>query len=91
MIVAATDWPDAAIAIAGIAMVAVIISVLLWQVFATGRTGLSAKRENAYRKLAEDSTAAQQVTNETLEKAVAELAALRKQTGELERVLKEVE
>jgi Tfp pilus assembly protein PilV len=89
--VAATDWADAAIAIAGISMITVIVSVVVWQVFATGRTGLSARRENAYQKLAEEAAAAQRTTGETLEKAVAELAALRKQTGELERLLKEVE
>jgi hypothetical protein len=92
VIVAASDvdWPEAAIAIAGIAFITIVASVLIWQAFATGRTGLSAKRENAYRKLAEDATAIQAETGATLEKAVAELAELRRQTGEVERLLKEV-
>jgi len=91
MIAAATDWAEASIAIAGITFVTVVVSVLIWQIFATGRTGLSAKRENAYRKLAEESTEAQERTASTLERAVAELADIRGRTAELERMLKEVE
>jgi hypothetical protein len=87
---AATSWADASIAIAGIVFAMVIVSVLIWQIFSTGRTGLSAKRENAYRKLAEESTDAQERTATALEKAVAELADLRGRTAELERMLKEV-
>ena len=91
MIVAATDWPEAAIAIAGISMVTVIVSVVVWQIFATGRTGLSAKRENAYRRLAEEATETQQTVAAALEKAVAELNDLNRRTSELERLIKEVE
>ena len=91
MIVAATDWPEAAIAIAGISMVTVIVSVVVWQIFATGRTGLSAKRENAYRRLAEEATETQQTVAAALEKAVAELNDLNHRTSELERLIKEVE
>ena len=90
MIWAATSWAEASIAIAGIVFVMVVASVLIWQIFSTGRTGLSAKRENAYRKLAEESTEAQERTADTLEKAVAELAELRGRTAELERMLKDV-
>ncbi len=90
MIWAATDWAEASIAIAGIAFVTVVVSILIWQIFSTGRTWLSAKRENAYRKLAEESTEAQERTAVTLERAVAELTDLRTRTAELERMLKEV-
>ena len=90
MIWAATSWAEASIAIAGIAFVTVVASVLIWQIFSTGKTGLSAKRENAYRKLAEESTKAQERTAATLEKAAAELADLRGRTAELERMLKDV-
>ncbi len=90
MIWAATSWAEASIGIAGIAFVTVVVSVLIWQIFSTGRTGLSAKRENAYRKLAEESTEAQERTADTLEKAAAELADLRGRTAELERMLKDV-
>lgn len=90
MIFAETSWADASIAIAGVAFVTVVASVLIWQIFATGRTGLSAKRENAYQKLAEESAEAQNRTAAGLEKTAAELADLRGRTAELERLLKDV-
>jgi Na+-transporting methylmalonyl-CoA/oxaloacetate decarboxylase gamma subunit len=93
MIFAAADltWAEASIAIAGIAFVTIVASVLIWQIFATGRTGLSAKRENAYQKLAEASAGAQNRTAAVLEKTAAELADLRERTAGLERLLKDVE
>jgi hypothetical protein len=91
VIFAETSWADASIAIAGVAFVTIVISIVVWQIFATGRTGISAKREDAYQKLAEESAEAQRRTAEQLEKATSELAQLRRQTTELERVLKEVE
>lgn len=91
MIVAATAWPEAAIAIAGTAFVAIVSSVAIWQLLATGRAGLSSKREQAYRKVAEETVEAQLRFSDQLETAVAELAQLRRQTGELGRMLTEVE
>ena len=91
MIFAETEWSDAGIAIAGIAFVTIVVSVLIWQIFSTGRTGLSAKRENAYQRLAEEATQAQQRTAATLEQAVSELSELRMRTTELERLLKDVQ
>lgn len=90
MTFATTDWSDAAIAISGIAFITIVISVLVWQIFATGRTGLSAKRENAYQRLAEESAEAQNRTAAALETTAAELADLRQRTSELERLLKDV-
>jgi small-conductance mechanosensitive channel len=90
MFLAETSWPEAAIAIAGVLFVTVVLSMLLWQVFATGRTGLSARRENAYKRLAEEATEAQRKTAVHLEKTMSELAQLRQQTSELERLLREV-
>jgi hypothetical protein len=91
MIVAATSWPEAAIAIAGILFVTTVVSMAIWQIFATGRTGMSSKREQAYRRTAEDSAEAQRETAEQLTKLTAEVTRLRQQTDELERMLKEVE
>jgi Na+-transporting methylmalonyl-CoA/oxaloacetate decarboxylase gamma subunit len=90
MILASSDWAQASIAIAGITFITIVVSVLIWQIFATGRTGLSAKRENAYKKLAEESAEAQNRTAAGLEKTAAELADLRQRTAELERLLKDV-
>ena len=91
MILAATSWADASIAIAGILFVTAVVCVVVWQVFATGRTGMAASKEKAYRKVAEESAEAQRRTADSLEKAAADLAELRTRTAELERMLKEVE
>lgn len=94
MIVAAengTDWPEAAIAIAGIALVTIIVVAVLWQVFSTWRARMSVAREEGYRKLAEEVTDAQAKTATGLEATARELTDLRERVAELERMLKEVE
>jgi Na+-transporting methylmalonyl-CoA/oxaloacetate decarboxylase gamma subunit len=91
MTVMATTWPDALLGTAGIALVTVVLSVLIWQILATGRTGLSARREKAYQALAEEATRAQRQTAEELERTSAELAQLVARTSELERLLQAVE
>jgi hypothetical protein len=48
-----TSWPEAAVAIAGIALVASVAVVVVWQALATWRTRIAVTREEAYRKLAE--------------------------------------
>jgi hypothetical protein len=55
LVFAATDttWPEAAIAIAGVALVASVAVVAVWQALATWRTRLAITREEAYRSLAE--------------------------------------
>jgi hypothetical protein len=50
---ASTSWPDAAVAIAGIALVASVSVVVVWQALATWRTRIAVAREQAYRTLAE--------------------------------------
>ena len=52
-IAASSSWPDAAIAIAGVALVGAVAVVVVWQALATWRTRLTVGREEAYRKLAE--------------------------------------
>jgi hypothetical protein len=52
-IMAATSWPDAAIAIAGVALVASVAVVVVWQALATWRARIAATRDDAYRRLAE--------------------------------------
>ena len=91
MMVAATDWADAAIALGGIAFITIVVSVAVWQVFATGRTSISSSSEKAYRKLAEESAQSQVRTASELERMNAELTELRRQTAELARVLQQVE
>jgi hypothetical protein len=49
-----TSWPDAAIAIAGIALVGIIAVVVVWQALATWRARIAVTREERYRKLSEE-------------------------------------
>jgi len=85
------SWPETAVAIAGIVLVIAISVVVIVQVLATVRARMLVQREAAYRKLAEDAAAAQRHTAEQLEVATTELGQLRAHTGELERLLKEVD
>jgi hypothetical protein len=50
---ASTSWPEAAIAIAGVALVASVAVVVIWQALATWRTRIAVTREHEYRALAE--------------------------------------
>jgi flagellar biosynthesis/type III secretory pathway M-ring protein FliF/YscJ len=50
---AATSWPEAAVAIAGIALVASVTVVVIWQALATWRIRIAVAREQHYRALAE--------------------------------------
>ena len=90
MIAAGTPWSDAAIAIVGIVFVLAIVLAVIFALASTARARMSIQRETAYRKLADDSLAAQHRTADQLERTVAELTELRTRTGEMERVLKEV-
>jgi hypothetical protein len=71
-------------------VIAISVSVIV-QVLATVRARMLVQREAAYRKLAEDAAAAQRRTAEQLGVATAELGQLRAHTGELERLLGEVD
>jgi F0F1-type ATP synthase membrane subunit b/b' len=85
------NWPEAAIAIAGIAFVFGLIMVVVWQVLATWRSRMMVAREEAYRKLAEQATEAQSRTAAAMEQAAAELTRIREETAEMRRLLREVE
>jgi hypothetical protein len=91
MLAAVNTWPQAALAIAGVAGFTVVISVIAWQIFATGRTGIASHREGEYRKLVEELTAVQRDTTGELQRANDALAQLRAQTQELEAGLQEVD
>ena len=71
VIAATTSWPEAAIAIAGIALVASVAVVVVWQALATWRTRIAVTREQAYRALAEQTA--------------RDLAEIRERVGERQR------
>jgi hypothetical protein len=89
--IAESSWPDAAVAMTGVLLILSIAVALIVAVASTLRARMSVQRETAYRKLAEDSTAAQHRTADQLERAIAELGELRSRTGEIERLIKAVE
>jgi predicted negative regulator of RcsB-dependent stress response len=90
-LLAVTDWPEAAIAIAGIAFITIVGSVAIWQVFATGRVWKTGNRDKEYQKLVDELTTVQRDTTAELQKANDALAQLRAQIADLEQGLKEVD
>jgi hypothetical protein len=88
---AISDWPAAAVAIAGIAFITIVLSVTIWQIFGTGRTAIAGERDREYRKLVDELTSVQRVTTEELQKANDAPAHLRAQIAELEQGLREVD
>jgi Na+/phosphate symporter len=89
--VAENTWPDAAIAIAGIAFVFGLVMLAFWQIAATWRARMTVAREEAYRRLAEEATQAQRRTADSLAQAVEELARIGQSTADMQRLLREVE
>jgi len=53
-LLAATDRPFAAIAIAGVAFLTIVLGVALWQIFGTGRTAIRSQQDRDYRKLVDE-------------------------------------
>ena len=47
MIAAGTSWPEAAISIAGIALVGSVVVVVIWQALVTARARIAVTREQA--------------------------------------------
>jgi hypothetical protein len=90
-LLAATDWPVAAIAIAGIAFVTIVFSVALWQIFGTGRTAIQSERDEEYRKLVDEFSAVQRETTAELQQTNAALSHLRAQIEELGQSVSEVD
>jgi hypothetical protein len=76
-----TSWPEAAIAVAGIALVGTIVVIVVWQALATWRARITVSREAAYRGLAERTALELQELNERLaeRETIARLAG--RETG----------
>ena len=77
-----------------VAAVAAIIIVATWQIFAVGRTSVSSQaeiaRDDAYRKLAQDSAASQQAILEEQRKIARDMADLRERMTSVETMMREV-
>ena len=80
LMAAGTSWPDAAVAIAGIALVGTVAVVVIWQALSTWRTRMAVAREEAYRKLAEETARElREIHEHVLDMALTVSAADRKE------------
>jgi hypothetical protein len=86
----AISWPEAIVAVAGVAMVTVIVTIAIQQVLASLRARMSIAREQAYRKLAEESTAAATRLAGEQEQISQSLKAITDRLSGIEKVLREV-
>jgi hypothetical protein len=85
------DWPEAMIAVGGIAMITIIVVVSIWQIFLSWRAKMSVAREEAYRSLAETSTAAQQALSEQQHRMSEDLTAVSQRLANIEHILQQVD
>ena len=85
------DWPQAMIAVGGIAMVTIIVVVVVWQVFLSWRAKMSIAREEAYRQLAEAGGESQRSILEHQHRLSDDLASVNQRLANIERILQQVE
>jgi cell division septal protein FtsQ len=88
------SWPEAAVAIAGTALVIVIVSTLIWQIFRTGQVAISSdattQRDASFAQAIADATAAQNTTAHRLADLGEEIKELRMRVAAMEKLLQEV-
>jgi len=84
------SWPEAIIAVAGVAMITVIVTIAIQQVLASWRARMSIAREEAYRKLAEESTAAAARLAAEQGRISESLKTITERLSGIEKVLREV-
>lgn len=88
------SWPEATVAVAGTALVIVIVSVLIWQIFRTGQVAISSdatsKRDASFAQAIADATAAQNTTAHRLAELSEEIKDLRGRVAAMEKLLQEV-
>lgn len=88
------SWPEAAVAIAGIVLVIVIVSVIAWQIFRTGQVAISSdassKRDASFAQAIADATAAQNTAALRLADLSEEIKDLRQRVTSMEKLLQEV-
>ncbi|MBM3945300.1 MAG: hypothetical protein FJ317_07430 [SAR202 cluster bacterium] len=85
------NWPLAVMISLTTTALAFGIAFVIYQGFATWRAKMSLAREEAYRRLAEQSVQAQERISKEIGLVMAELAQVQKRTGEMERLLRSVE
>lgn len=72
-------------------LVTIVIVVVIWQSFVTRRARMSVEREEAYRRLAEQATAAEQKSADEQQKAARTLEEINHRLAAVEKILRDVE
>jgi hypothetical protein len=85
-----TSWPDAIVAVGGIAMITIIVAVATWQGFAAWRARMSIAREEAYRQLAEENLSAQTRLAVQQQRLADDLTSINERVTGIEKLLKDV-
>ena len=90
-----SGWGSVLFTLGMMAIFAVVASILIWQVFRTRQATIESRaqiaREEAYRRLAEESVSVQNRTAAELAQLTEGMADLRVRIATIERMLREVE
>ena len=74
-----------------LALITILIVVVIWQSFTTRRARMSVEREEAYRRLAEQLTDAQQITAQEQHNLSKSVDEIQTRIAAIEKLLREVE
>jgi biopolymer transport protein ExbB/TolQ len=74
-----------------LALITILIVVVIWQSFTTRRARMSVEREEAYRRLAEQLTDAQQITAQEQHNLSKSVDEIQTRIAAIEKILREVE
>lgn len=72
-------------------LITIVIVVVIWQSFATRRARMSVEREEAYRRLAGQATAAEQKSADEQQKAAKTMEEISHRLAAIEKILRDVE
>ena len=89
------SWPDAVVAATATVIVFVVAIVAIWQAFKTWQSRIATRglvaQDEAYRKLAEEATAAQRKIADEQRRMAEDLAEVRSRLAAIEKLLHDVE
>lgn len=83
-------WIAVAAIISVFTLATVVGAILIWQIGGTVRARASVAREEAYKRLAQESSDAQHRSAATLDALHRDVADIKQRTVEIERMMKEV-
>ena len=87
-------WGSVMLVVGGMVLVAILLGIVIWQIFKTAQSRMLAAdhiaRDEAYRRLAEQSAATQEQLAAQQQRIADDLAELRERVGAIETLLREV-